>query len=184
MTPRGPQAHTELPRVSAGYPLPLGRLATCSSPVRHVSGPKAAPFDLHALGTPPALILSQDQTLHHCLRRLTGSDDCQVAPPAPKGVPSRPRTFHCLLLAVTRSGPNLAPGSSLRYPPAQPASPARCDATRRLVTAPARVPTCLLLRLPHTTPPSPPTPPPKGSPPSRTSCLAPVRSCADLLRCL
>jgi hypothetical protein len=32
--------------------------------------PKAAPFDLHALGTPPALILSQDQTLHqnHCVR--------------------------------------------------------------------------------------------------------------------
>ena len=26
--------------------------------------PRAAPFDLHALGTPPALILSQDQTLH------------------------------------------------------------------------------------------------------------------------
>ena len=27
--------------------------------------PESAPFDLHALGTPPALILSQDQTLHH-----------------------------------------------------------------------------------------------------------------------
>ena len=26
---------------------------------------KATPLDLHALGTPPALILSQDQTLHH-----------------------------------------------------------------------------------------------------------------------
>ncbi len=26
--------------------------------------PEGAPFDLHALGTPPALILSQDQTLH------------------------------------------------------------------------------------------------------------------------
>src|SRR5688572_26871149 len=25
------------------------------------------PFDLHALGTPPALILSQDQTLHQCV---------------------------------------------------------------------------------------------------------------------
>lgn len=29
--------------------------------------PKAPPFDLHALGTPPALILSQDQTLHQWL---------------------------------------------------------------------------------------------------------------------
>ena len=26
--------------------------------------PESATFDLHALGTPPALILSQDQTLH------------------------------------------------------------------------------------------------------------------------
>src|SRR5215210_4101235 len=59
-------AHAELPRVSAGYPPPRASLPTCSSPVRHVSGPKTTPFDLHALGTPPALILSQDQTLHHC----------------------------------------------------------------------------------------------------------------------
>ncbi len=28
------------------------------------------PFDLHALGTPPAFILSQDQTLHLCLHLL------------------------------------------------------------------------------------------------------------------
>ena len=25
----------------------------------------ATPFDLHVLGTPPALVLSQDQTLHN-----------------------------------------------------------------------------------------------------------------------
>ena len=42
-------------------------MATCSSPVRHVRSPKEPPFDLHALGTPPALILSQDQTLHQCV---------------------------------------------------------------------------------------------------------------------
>ena len=29
-----------------------------------LDSPKATPFDLHALGTPPAFILSQDQTLH------------------------------------------------------------------------------------------------------------------------
>jgi hypothetical protein len=29
--------------------------------------PEGTPFDLHALGTPPALILSQDQTLHQKL---------------------------------------------------------------------------------------------------------------------
>ena len=37
--------------------------------------PKDAPFDLHALGTPPALILSQDQTLHQ-----DGSPRSRVAP--------------------------------------------------------------------------------------------------------
>ena len=31
--------------------------------------PKVAPFDLHALGTPPALLLSQDQTLHQISTR-------------------------------------------------------------------------------------------------------------------
>jgi hypothetical protein len=39
-------------------------LPTCYAPVRRVSRPKTTPPDLHALGTPPALILSQDQTLH------------------------------------------------------------------------------------------------------------------------
>jgi hypothetical protein len=32
------------------------------------SGRNLSPSDLHALGTPPALILSQDQTLHQCWR--------------------------------------------------------------------------------------------------------------------
>jgi hypothetical protein len=35
----------------------------------------ATPFDLHVLGTPPALVLSQDQTLHKNLTEpLTGSN--------------------------------------------------------------------------------------------------------------
>jgi hypothetical protein len=38
-----------------------GQVRTCSSAVRH-STPEGAACDLHALGTPPALILSQDQT--------------------------------------------------------------------------------------------------------------------------
>ena len=53
-----------MPAVSRGYPPPRGRLPTCYAPVRHVTPPKGGPSDLHALGTPPALILSQDQTLH------------------------------------------------------------------------------------------------------------------------
>jgi hypothetical protein len=54
-----------LAQVSLGYSPPEDRLPTCYSPVRRsTQGPKP-PFalDLHVLGTPPALILSQDQTL-------------------------------------------------------------------------------------------------------------------------
>ena len=43
-------------------------MPTRYAPVRHVMTPKDHPSDLHALGTPPALILSQDQTLHQCRR--------------------------------------------------------------------------------------------------------------------
>jgi hypothetical protein len=57
-------AYAGLPAVSRGCPPPRGRLPTCSAPVRRVIRPKPDPLDLHALGTPPALILSQDQTLH------------------------------------------------------------------------------------------------------------------------
>ena len=47
----------------------MGRLPTCYSPVRHSSFQLSAStreekaFDLHVLGTPPAFVLSQDQTL-------------------------------------------------------------------------------------------------------------------------
>src|SRR4029077_6351375 len=41
-----------------------GKSPTCYSPVRHSSTPEGAfPFDLHVLSTPPAFVLSQDQTL-------------------------------------------------------------------------------------------------------------------------
>jgi hypothetical protein len=60
----GRQAHGVFFPVSQGYPPPTGRFSTCSSPVRHGRPPKGFPSDLHALGTPPALFLSQDQTLH------------------------------------------------------------------------------------------------------------------------
>jgi hypothetical protein len=53
-----------LARVSPGYPPLPGRLPTCYSPVRR-SPVAEATFarDLHVLSTPPAFILSQDQTL-------------------------------------------------------------------------------------------------------------------------
>ena len=66
-----PCAYAVLAVISGCYPPVQGRLPTRYSPVRHSvarllvpkkSGPGAS-FDLHVLGTPPAFILSQDQTL-------------------------------------------------------------------------------------------------------------------------
>ena len=53
-----------LARVSPGYPPLPGRLPTCYSPVRRSPETEASfAHDLHVLSTPPAFILSQDQTL-------------------------------------------------------------------------------------------------------------------------
>jgi hypothetical protein len=53
-----------LARVSPGYPPLPGRLPTCYSPVRRSPVAEATfAHDLHVLSTPPAFILSQDQTL-------------------------------------------------------------------------------------------------------------------------
>ena len=53
------------------YPPPKGRLLTRYSPVRRFPLQKSAEasfrkfsLDLHVLGTPPAFVLSQDQTLN------------------------------------------------------------------------------------------------------------------------
>ena len=58
-------------QVSLGYPCVRGRLPTRYSPVRRYpllrsieTSLKSFPLDLHVLGTPPAFILSQDQTLN------------------------------------------------------------------------------------------------------------------------
>ena len=62
-----PLRYAVLATLSGRYSPPKGRLPTCYSPVRHSTRPPkgAFAFDLHVLGTPPALILSQDQTLSH-----------------------------------------------------------------------------------------------------------------------
>jgi hypothetical protein len=53
--------------VSRGYPRVWGRLPTCYAPVRRSPTTGIATggcaLDLHVLGTPPAFVLSQDQTL-------------------------------------------------------------------------------------------------------------------------
>src|SRR5689334_15690109 len=56
--------HAVLASLSGRYPPLEGRSPTCYSPVCHsIEGCPSLAFDLHVLGTPPALILSQDQTL-------------------------------------------------------------------------------------------------------------------------
>ena len=56
--------------VSEAYPKVKGRLLTCYSPVRRSCTPEGAlPLDLHVLSTPPAFVLSQDQTLHRKLQK-------------------------------------------------------------------------------------------------------------------
>src|ERR1700758_2726406 len=58
------RSYPVLDPVSQAYPRVQGRSPTCYSPVRHSSTPERAfPFDLHVLSTPPAFVLSQDQTL-------------------------------------------------------------------------------------------------------------------------
>jgi hypothetical protein len=60
-----------LATVSSGYPPLQGRSSTCYSPVRHFQAYcYALTFNLHVLSTPPAFILSQDQTLHYELPGL------------------------------------------------------------------------------------------------------------------
>jgi hypothetical protein len=63
--PKSPWSYPALALLSEGYSGLLGRLPTCYSPVRRFTRPLAETFslDLHVLGTPPAFVLSQDQTL-------------------------------------------------------------------------------------------------------------------------
>ena len=62
-----PWSYLVLVRLSTGYPSLQGRLSTCYSPVRRFTRRVAPTFshDLHVSGTPPAFVLSQDQTLHY-----------------------------------------------------------------------------------------------------------------------
>ena len=62
-----PWSYPVLVRLSTGYPELPCRLSTCYSPVRRFTSRIAPTFshDLHVSGTPPAFVLSQDQTLHY-----------------------------------------------------------------------------------------------------------------------
>ena len=63
-TPCEERSYPVLDPVSQAYPRAEGRSPTCYSPVRRSCTPEGAlPLDLHVLSTPPAFVLSQDQTL-------------------------------------------------------------------------------------------------------------------------
>ena len=63
-TPCDMWSYPVLDPVSQAYPRAEGRSPTCYSPVRRSCTPeRALPLDLHVLSTPPAFVLSQDQTL-------------------------------------------------------------------------------------------------------------------------
>src|SRR5690606_29740712 len=61
------------------------------SPLEHPEPkPRASPFDLHVLSTPPASVLSQDQTLHQKRHENhTGPHDKQRTPHTPTGAQSK-----------------------------------------------------------------------------------------------
>ena len=62
-------------QVSLGYSHLRDRFLTCYAPVRHSPIGTEVPgsFDLHVLSTPPAFVLSQDQTLRQDLAAVTRS---------------------------------------------------------------------------------------------------------------
>ena len=75
--PRVPWAYPVLAPLSRCYPRYQGRLSTRYSPVRHFHRSKLRiTFDLHVLSTPPAFVLSQDQTLQFNFK--TGKSDSSL----------------------------------------------------------------------------------------------------------
>src|SRR3954465_10978450 len=92
-----------LATLSGSYPEVKGRSLTCYSPVRRSSTPEGAfPLDLHVLSTPPAFVLSQDQTLRESLVAVAevaitgyGVDPADVSIRCPKARQStRPLVSH------------------------------------------------------------------------------------------
>src|SRR5687767_4027628 len=78
------QGYPVLATVSRCYPRVRGTLPTCYSPVRRFQPvllrELVSSLDLHVLSTPPAFVLSQDQTLRRELAPLTGLSTEVVAP--------------------------------------------------------------------------------------------------------
>jgi hypothetical protein len=113
-----PGSYPVLARLSTGYPSLQGRLPTCYSPVRRFTRRVAPTFshDLHVSGTPPAFVLSQDQTLHIRLcvssqNRRTGfkgttADNSKKIGRAvyPSRIPAAQSTWACTTIQFSKTG--------------------------------------------------------------------------------
>ena len=141
------QAYAVLAPVSSCYPPSKGRSPTRYSPVRHFTHPPKGTFsfDLHVLGTPPALILSQDQTLKLisgpcCLVVKERCSDKTKKGPSRKPfivpafpLPVQPPTlgFHHQGFSDLEPGRRLGVGSRLHSPGRGPEAPEGHESGRR-----------------------------------------------------
>ena len=101
--------------VSHCYSRDRGRFLTCYAPVRHSIFPGVATdrisFDLHVLSTPPAFVLSQDQTLRQDLgwQAEPTNVDRRAGPCGPTGTIASPgKTGGCAELTCDRAANCLA----------------------------------------------------------------------------
>ena len=128
--------HAVLAVLSDCYsPLP-GRSPTCYAPIRHSATPcGAAAFDLHVLSTPPAFILSQDQTLRMKLqdvsvRRRPHPEIVVCEPPAYcPATPIGPPTHRQTVQAALTTGVASYHSSVVKVHRAGPPAPERTDST-------------------------------------------------------
>ena len=97
---KGPYAG--LAHLSARYPPPMGMFPRVPQPCATVV--RKRPCDLHALGTPPAFVLSQDQTLH-----INGvASACALRPPPV--LPALIETMHDSVVKVLAARGDKNPG--------------------------------------------------------------------------
>jgi hypothetical protein len=133
-------AGAEAPVVSSGISTPFGELFQTLGQITHVlrtraplySPLRAFSLDLHVLGTPPAFVLSQDQTLQlrvfSCLPPLTRRAGMCFGMILQTQGNAGPHSFVGLLFSFQR--PSLTPR---REQPALEPSPDRCGVTKTAV---------------------------------------------------
>ena len=110
-----PGAYAVFNPLSRDYPPPSVRSGTWSSPVCHATCAPKGPFasDLHVLSTPPAFVLSQDQTLHLLTVFLALSSPHD--PPEPSTLRSCPKPAWLLHQRTVYLCPYKGPLSNIKH---------------------------------------------------------------------